>query len=998
MNSFVKPSARGKFGLALTSSTALALAPIAALPAHAATFTVDTCAQFGTGGQVGLGDAVTAANNSVGLDLIDMSALSSCTMTIATSMEIADSVSINGGDAVTLQLTARTPIFTFASGVALNVSVSDLIMDGLDGEWASGFNLTPTLPSTLTVTGVTLRDFDLTALYSRNANTAITVIDSTFTNNQAPGGAGAIRSSGPVTVINSAFTNNVSTNGTGGAIRVDGSTLTITGSTFSGNNANRAGAVAVMYEGSSLTVTDDAVSTFTNNSTDWGGGGALYTYAGTIYFEGESEVTHLFSGNTAARGGGAIGVGGYLYAPTVNIDSNISLINNTARDGGAFYFYTYDQGTSSVDFDGNIYAAYNTASQSGGAFYFNTRDALGNAYVSELNINFTGDSVNISHNSATGGKGGAVNVKAEKGDATLSFSGAATHFQSNSALSGGAIAVLSSNEQGSWVYDTYLNITGGVVTMPTNSATAGKGGAILSRGFNVAILGGGPNYVGQWPTDPEYYLEKNYFNFNSATGGGGFAHVYDGATLDLQLAVIYANSAPNSAAIEAVDSQVILTASTVQGNVATTADALGVVSLYDTNFESVASLFAYNTGFNTIYSFGGEVGLFSNNFVANQNYDSAVYHEWRSSYGLVAHHNTFVNNTSTGRFSAYSSIVDFTYNHLDPQLKTIGANIFYSSDLNQKHLYLTDHNVFGHGNLLTGLSGSTLSDQIVTFDPSLGDTHSMFVSGDQLDLLGLDNFSNPSNPGINLMTVGIGPESVAIDLLKELPIAPLGEFPFDSRYEQRLNFGTLQPINGDGFDAGAFEYVGTPRDGDDDQPATEPNVSITSTSKDEISSGGDTFKVFGRGLDGATTLYVGDVQVGFDVISSTELLVTTGSLPAGRYAIRVVADNGSAVYQDGILVVAGTNPSGDPKFWTKRLSDGTAKIYASNIVGVGKVQFFVNGKEVAWVRAVDGTDPKLRHANGVSYLVRTVELKDTGKTRLEVKVDGKRVRFTTYVN
>ena len=97
-------------------------------------------------------------------------------------------------------------------------------------------------------------------------------------------------------------------------------------------------------------------------------------------------------------------------------------------------------------------------------------------------------------------------------------------------------------------------------------------------------------------------------------------------------------------------------------------------------------------------------------------------------------------------------------------------------------------------------------------------------------------------------------------------------------------------------------------------------------------------------------------------------------------------------------MVAGADANSDPKFWTKRLSDGTAKIYASNIVGQGKVQFFVNGKEVAWVRAVDGNDPKLRQANGSSYLVRTVELAESGKTRLEVKVNGKRVRFTTYVN
>lgn len=80
--------------------------------------------------------------------------------------------------------------------------------------------------------------------------------------------------------------------------------------------------------------------------------------------------------------------------------------------------------------------------------------------------------------------------------------------------------------------------------------------------------------------------------------------------------------------------------------------------------------------------------------------------------------------------------------------------------------------------------------------------------------------------------------------------------------------------------------------------------------------------------------------------------------------------------------------------WTKRIGN-QAKLYAKNIVGVGKVQFKLNGREIAWVRAVDETNPKLRESNGFYYLVRTVQLAP-GKNALEIFVDGERKRRTAY--
>ena len=95
-------------------------------------------------------------------------------------------------------------------------------------------------------------------------------------------------------------------------------------------------------------------------------------------------------------------------------------------------------------------------------------------------------------------------------------------------------------------------------------------------------------------------------------------------------------------------------------------------------------------------------------------------------------------------------------------------------------------------------------------------------------------------------------------------------------------------------------------------------------------------------------------------------------------------------------IYIGAAPSEEVATWTKNQNDGTVKMYAKNIVGAGKVQFMFNGEEIAWVRAVDGTDPKLRSANGFYYLVRTVELVEGQKNVFEIYVDGERTTRTAY--
>jgi hypothetical protein len=93
---------------------------------------------------------------------------------------------------------------------------------------------------------------------------------------------------------------------------------------------------------------------------------------------------------------------------------------------------------------------------------------------------------------------------------------------------------------------------------------------------------------------------------------------------------------------------------------------------------------------------------------------------------------------------------------------------------------------------------------------------------------------------------------------------------------------------------------------------------------------------------------------------------------------------------DDITVVtslAATSATG-ARGWTRDQGDGTIKMYARDVVGAGKIQFFHNGREVAWIRAVDATDPKL---NVVSDgMVRTRALV-SGRNVFEIYVDGVRL-------
>lgn len=158
---------------------------------------------------------------------------------------------------------------------------------------------------------------------------------------------------------------------------------------------------------------------------------------------------------------------------------------------------------------------------------------------------------------------------------------------------------------------------------------------------------------------------------------------------------------------------------------------------------------------------------------------------------------------------------------------------------------------------------------------------------------------------------------------------------------------------------------------------------------------GSVITITGQRLSGVDSLSIDNLEV--DILETSATTISA-SLPTALFPglkdLVVFSDSGRLTVQDALEVAVAVDTS--PIFYTKLQADRShVKVYAKNIVSAGKVQFFHNGREIAWVRAMDETDPKLRGTDGFSYLVRSVFLMP-GKNIFEIYVDGERVRRTAY--
>jgi hypothetical protein len=146
-------------------------------------------------------------------------------------------------------------------------------------------------------------------------------------------------------------------------------------------------------------------------------------------------------------------------------------------------------------------------------------------------------------------------------------------------------------------------------------------------------------------------------------------------------------------------------------------------------------------------------------------------------------------------------------------------------------------------------------------------------------------------------------------------------------------------------------------------------------------------------LSSITSITIDGLSAEFELVGDEIRLVIPMSLKPGTHDIVVQSDSGRLLIQAGLVV---KRPVVTGKASTRvKILDGKVKLYAENIVGAGKVQFFVNGREVAWVRATSISDSKVRFANGIGYLVRTVPLA-AGNNEIEIRFDGVLITRTAY--
>lgn len=126
-------------------------------------------------------------------------------------------------------------------------------------------------------------------------------------------------------------------------------------------------------------------------------------------------------------------------------------------------------------------------------------------------------------------------------------------------------------------------------------------------------------------------------------------------------------------------------------------------------------------------------------------------------------------------------------------------------------------------------------------------------------------------------------------------------------------------------------------------------------------------------------------------------------LTPGTYDLVLLGSFGSVSLQN-YVTIAGSAVIAEElerRTWTQiNKEQNTVRMIYKYPILAGKIQFYQDGKEIAWIRAVDETDPKLRivELNGkdVDYLVRTRELTRGQKNVFEIYLDGQRIWRAAY--
>ncbi len=861
------------------------------------------------------------------------------------------------------------------------------------------------------------------------SNSDLVIEDSIFENNKADDRGGAVYGVKNITVDNSLFLSNSTLTFTGnfgndgGAIHADGN-MTITNSTFEGNESvDNGGALSAEGE---INISD---SIFTGNEAEGNGGGLYATKSITI-------SGSIIDGNRASS------LGGGAYAHEESITSTNDIVKNNSADvgGGLHAEGNNEDGKGSLtvvdsEFDNNI-----ARGGSGGALRARDAITIDNSLFTENEAQSQGGAARSIGGSITStdstftdnqsfldtGSGGALSASEDVVSTNSSFTGNKTGDNGgairgdNVTVSGGSFAANIATGEGGAIYsgdDTTVTDAEFV------SNTAYRGGAIYaSISGNVSITTSSfeknqsSSHGGAVYADERIDVTQSTFGENKTNGTGDGGALYsDDNDISVSFSLFGKNSSEDvGGAIEAEDGSVTVEDSLFQGNIS---DHSGGAIYAQDDFNSVRSSFIGNK---SLTGSGGAVFTEDNDAKIENSYFASNSAELNGGAIAIEQFLRIQNTTFYANQAADDGGAIWNDNHSGTDKGWIVYSTFIANQATN-----ADSIVFGadlaelFGNILVSSSSDQLAINQSKSNPvsviDFGANISSSSNEPLLDAessktgisLGTLKVSTPETPGVGETSVvpirGLSSTGVRITqelaqtfidnaekvLLIELPLVDqLGQTRvFD--FFPGAEFITGEPIPSSGFSAPS--------------PFSGPIVESV-IGADGVVSIGDNLSLIGERLDSVSSVTVDDdpVEVISISYSKLELSIPDGVSP-GDHEITLITPSGDVKLQTGLSV--GGQPESeesDDSFnsWTKRLSDSQAKIYAKNPVGQGKVQFFVNGEEIAWIRATDSTDPKLRTVDtgpmqGTAYLVRTVEL-TSGKNALEVYVDGERVTRTAY--
>ncbi|MFA7659205.1 MAG: hypothetical protein WCY19_07210 [Candidatus Gastranaerophilaceae bacterium] len=648
------------------------------------------------------GPTITAKGGAI-FNNTDSSAIFDRILTL-TGTSFYNNIAVNGGAIYISPNTSTTTTInngTYSNNAATNFGGA--IYNGTGTTNITGATFTDN--GSLTIGGTTYKTISGGAIYN-GSGYALTLTDSTFSNNSATTSGGAIYNDGTINISGSSFDDNAAAS-SGGAIYNNG-TISSLGGTFTDNYASRGGAVC-----NAGTITEISNGTkFTNNTTPYGYGGAIYN---------SGEITSLggtFKDNSA-NGGGAI----YNIGKITEVISGTTFQNNSAiNKGGAIY--NTNGGTiklGDADFTSNSTTG---AYGEGGAVFNQSNSTITNSsgdYTDNLSIyggaifncgTFTLKNASFTTNTASLLSGAIYNV------GTIGITG--TTFDTNSAQYGGAIENQASATTGTAVAKVTLSDDN---IFKNNYATCTKSGTDDAIAYGGAIYNNAAATTGSATATVDISHSSFTNNSASANSSGGTASAMGGA-----IANTYSITTGTATATITLDNATFeknsVTAAAKGTSDTTAAKALGgavyntgIANITNSTFKNSSASATSTSGSNYAYGYGGAVynkgiATFTNTDFTNNSAKTnggAIYNAGTLHVQADGGTSTFTGNNVNGSSNA---IYNTGTVYLDTDAgSSITFNDAITSDINSRTTNINSGSSLNSGtvNFNNNISKSTLN-------------------------------------------------------------------------------------------------------------------------------------------------------------------------------------------------------------------------------------------------------------------------------------------------